>query len=181
MPKPDQPSKQYKAALYALKCGDRSFAEYYVRNQLNRSRSAAEEVDILDKLGWLTPAAKIALGLAGEQLSLDGQSRVPDPEPTTPRDRQTICAAFLEKAGTNGLKIGSLVSIVGEEEGVVSSRDRNWRRPVMAEVDEYADRGIFARHRDRLYLPEYAPQPEEKFAPLDPAPYERATPVLGAM
>ncbi len=164
MPRPPA-TGQFKAAKYGLKCGDRSFAEYYARNAPKRARAVREYVEILNDLGWLTPAAQSALGLVAEQLTLDGSpGEAGDPVRTANGSqagetytRLGFSRERLREAGANGLRIWSLVTEVGEHEGSANPRDRNWRAPVAAELDEYADRGIFVREGDRLYLPECAP------------------------
>jgi len=150
-----QPTGQYKAALYALRCGDRAVAEYYARNQPRRARTVFEFVNILEKLGWLSPAGMQGLGFATEQLALvpeeNGDSK---PEPYT---RLEFAKQRLARTGANGLEIWSLVTEIGKEEHVANPRDRNWRSPVAAELNEYADLGELARVGDRFYHRAYAP------------------------
>lgn len=150
------PTGQYKAALYALRCGDRAVAEYYIRNQPRRARSVFEFVDVLHKLGGLTPGMEQILGLATEQLTLDGPTNGDEPS-GEPYNRLDFAKERLARSGNNGLEIWSLVTEIGKEEGVANPRDRNWRGPVAAELNEYADLGYVARVGDRFYALSYQP------------------------
>ena len=150
-----QPTKQFKGAVYALKSGDRTFAEYFARNQPRRSRSVLEFAQILEKLGWLSPAGMMGLGFTGEQLALTA----PEPETETPKPytRLGFAKDRLLRTGNNGLEIWTLVTEIGKEERVANPRDRNWRAPVAAELNEYADLHEIERIGDRLYHKMYAP------------------------
>ncbi len=146
---------QYKSALYGLRCGDRSIAEYFVRNQPRRARAVAEFVDVLYRLGGLTPDMQQILGLATEQLTLEESTNGGSSKDSY--SRLEFIKERLARSGNNGLEIWSLVTEIGREEKVANPRDRNWRGPVAAELNEYADLGYVVSVQDRFYHLSYAP------------------------
>ena len=148
---PDEPTERYKTAQYGLKCGDRTFAEQFAREQPHRARAVREYLDIINELGWLTMAAQKALGRETER-------RLPE-FPVAQHGRLDLAKEKLHEAEVRGLRLWSLVTIIGEEEGVADPRDPSFRVLVAAEIDEYVDRGLLAREGDRIYLLEFAPAP----------------------
>jgi hypothetical protein len=151
-----EPTGQYKASVYGLQCGDPSFAEYYARNQPRRSRSAREFLDILDKLGLLNGRGRQFFGLPQEEISLNGEKDTFQ-EDDGDYDRLKYVEDRLHRSVFNGLKIWTLVTEIGKKEGVPDPRDQSWRKPVAAELNEYADLGTLVCVGDRFYLPNFAP------------------------
>ena len=166
-----QPTDQYKQAVYGLRCGDRSFAEDLIRKQIGRTRSVREAFDIAARLGILNSEGMTLTGFTQTQLAFDleetekpgNNGHQVDPGEA----RLDYVKDRLDRAGHSGLAIWTLVSEIGKHESA-SYRELEWREPVAAELNEYADLQEIVRIDQpdpgggkpvtRFYLREYAPQ-----------------------